>query len=147
MDIINELNLIIEVLPKILVATICGAIVGLERELKHKDAGLRTNILICVGSAIFTIGAIYITNKYNFSDPSRIVSTIVTGVGFLGGGAIMRDKDKIVGLTTASFIWVISAIGILCGMGFTLMPIGLTLGMVAISYIFKKLNNFIKKDD
>lgn len=141
----QELDLICFVLPKILIATICGAIIGWEREKKNKVAGLRTNILICVGSAIFTISALLLSQFFSLSDPSRIISTIVTGIGFLGGGVIMKTEDKIIGITTASFIWVVSAIGILCGMGAMIMPIVLTMGLLMVSIIFEKVEKYIKE--
>jgi putative Mg2+ transporter-C (MgtC) family protein len=79
-------------------------------------------------------------------DPTRILSTIVTGIGFLGAGAIVQNKDKITGLTTAAFIWTISAIGILCGMGLGLTPIILTIGLISISHFFERIERWIKKD-
>jgi len=74
-----------------------------------------------------------------------MLSTIVTGIGFLGAGAIIQNKDKITGLTTATLIWTISAIGILCGMGLILTPIVLTIGLISISYYFEKLEDWVKK--
>lgn len=142
----EELHLMSLIIPKIAVATICGALVGWERERKNKVAGIRTNILICTGSAIFTIASLYVTEMWGGTDPSRMLSTIVTGIGFLGAGVIMRDHDKIIGLTTAAFIWTISAIGILCGVGLTLTPISLTIGLLIISHLFGKVERWIKRD-
>ena len=142
---INEIITLLSVLPKVAVATICGALVGLEREKRNKVAGIRTNILICVGASIFTIASFLAAEYYNFSDPTRMLSTIVTGIGFLGAGAIIQNKDKITGLTTATLIWTISAIGILCGMGLVLTPIVLTIGLISISYYFEKLEDWVKK--
>jgi len=140
-----EIELIKFVLPKILIATICGLIIGWERERKNKVAGLRTIVLICVGSCIFTIAAFLASKYYGGGDPTRIISNIVTGIGFLGGGVIMKHDDKIIGVTTAAFIWVISGIGILCGMGTILMPIILTIGLLFISSYFEGVERFIKK--
>jgi putative Mg2+ transporter-C (MgtC) family protein len=142
----NELLIILPITLKVIVATICGAIVGWEREKKNKVAGLRTNILICVGSAVFTIGSFYAASYYG-GDPTRILSTIVTGMGFLGGGVIMKEGDKIIGITTAAFIWVISAIGILAGMGMVLIPIILTFGLLTLSRLFERVERNMKKDD
>lgn len=142
----EEIRLMASVLPKIFFATVCGALVGWDRERKNKVAGIRTNILICAGSAIFTIASLYVSEMCGPSDPSRILSTVVTGIGFLGAGVIMRDHDKIIGLTTAAFIWTISAIGILCGMGLTLTPVSLTVGLLLISNFFGKVERWIKKD-
>lgn len=119
----TELGLLYFILPKVLIATLCGLIIGWEREKKNKVAGIRTIILICVGSCIFTIASILASQYYDLADPTRIISNIVTGIGFLGAGVIMRDRDKIIGLTTAAFIWAIAAIGILCGMGGIIVPV------------------------
>ena len=142
----KEIEMLAPIGIKILIATICGSLVGWERETKNKFAGLRTNLLICVGSAIFTIGSFYAADLYNIADPTRILSTIVTGMGFLGGGVIMRDRDKIIGITTAAFIWVISGIGILCGMGLILIPVVLTIGLLLVSRFFEKVERQIRKD-
>ena len=140
----SELEILWYCLPKVLIATICGAIVGYDREKKNEVAGLRTNILICVGASIFTITSLLLAH-YSNSDPTRILSTIVTGIGFLGGGVIMKTEDKIVGMTTAAFIWVVSAIGILCGMGATATPILLTIGLIITSKFFEKVEKYIKE--
>ncbi len=147
----KEMEILLFSLPKVIIATICGAIIGYDREMKNKVAGIRTNILICVGATIFTIVSVVLA-QLNHSDPTRILSTIVTGIGFLGGGAIMKTDDKIVGMTTAAFIWVVSAIGILCGIGSTITPILLTIGLIVVSKIFERVekqmkeNNNLKKD-
>lgn len=145
-DINFELSIILSVAIKIIVATICGGIIGWDRERKNKVAGLRTNILICVGSAIFTIGSFYTASLYG-ADPTRIISTIVTGMGFLGGGVIMKEGDRIIGITTAAFIWVCSAIGILAGMGMFIIPIVLTFGLLFLSYLFEKVEKNMKRED
>ncbi len=100
---------------RLLLAAGLGAAIGLEREYRQKPAGLRTNILIAVGSALFTILSIEMTGKVG--DPSRVAGQIVTGIGFLGGGAIMRNRDTVHGMTTAATIWVNAAIGVAAGMG------------------------------
>jgi putative Mg2+ transporter-C (MgtC) family protein len=131
--------------PKLIIATICGFIIGYDRELKQKVAGIRTNILICVGCAILTYISFYLS-KYNPSiDPTRIIGQIITGIGFLGAGVIMKNDDKIIGVTTAAFIWVISSIGILIGaIDSFLIPIILTFGLLIISRIFEKIESYIK---
>jgi putative Mg2+ transporter-C (MgtC) family protein len=144
MNFYEEIRIFLPISLKVLIATICGSIVGYERELKNKSAGLRTIILICVGSCLFTIAS-FIATSYN-GDPTRILSTIVTGIGFLGGGVIMQHEDKLVGITTAAFIWVVSAIGILCGMGLVLLPIILTLGLVTMSTVLAKYERKIRND-
>ena len=136
--------MLLPIATKVLISTICGAIVGYERELKNKSAGLRTIILICVGSCLFTVAS-FAAAQYT-GDPTRILSTIVTGIGFLGGGVIVQHEDKLIGITTAAFIWVVSAIGILCGLGMIITPILLTLGLVTMSTILAKYERKIRND-
>jgi putative Mg2+ transporter-C (MgtC) family protein len=99
---------------RLLLAAGLGAVLGLEREYRQKPAGLRTNILIAVGSALFTIVSLKLAPV---GDQSRVAGQIVTGIGFLGGGAIMRYRDTVHGMTTAATIWVNAAIGIAAGAG------------------------------
>ena len=135
-----------DILLKVLIATICGAIIGYDREVKQKVAGLRTNILICVGCAIFTASSFFISDSLSNIDPTRIIGQIITGIGFLGAGVIVKHDDKVVGVTTAAFIWVISAIGVLIGCGFLIMPIILSLGLLIISKLFEKVETYIKNN-
>lgn len=130
--------------PKIIVATICGFIIGIDRELKQKVAGVRTFILICVGCAIFTFISTSMSEG-NTYDPTRIIGQIITGISFLGAGVIVKNDDKIVGVTTAAFIWCISAIGVLAGLGAIWTPIILTIGLLGVSLIFEKFETYIKK--
>jgi putative Mg2+ transporter-C (MgtC) family protein len=106
--------------PKVLFSLICGGIVGLERELKNKPAGIKTNILICMGSALYTSVSVLISSAgepNHFGDPARVSAQIVSGIGFLGGGTIIQSRGTILGLTTAATIWVVAAIGIAIGIG------------------------------
>src|SRR3954451_2118996 len=93
-----------------------GAAIGLEREYRQKPAGLRTNILIAVGSALFTILSLVMTSGGG-GDPSRVAGDILTGIGILGGGAIMRYRDAVHGKTTAATTWVNAATGVAAGAG------------------------------
>ena len=113
-------------LISILAALLLGGILGLEREYNGKPAGIRTHILICVGAAIFTIISMNIT-KNTGADASRIIAQIVTGVGFIGAGAIIQDRGGVYGLTSAAAIWLAAAIGVACGSGFYLLAIAATL--------------------
>jgi putative Mg2+ transporter-C (MgtC) family protein len=100
---------------RLLLAAGLGAALGVEREYRQKPAGLRTNILIALGSALFTIMSVSMAQ--GGADPGRIAAQIVTGIGFLGGGAIMRNRDTVHGMTTAATIWVNAAIGVAAGTG------------------------------
>ena len=97
---------------RVLIAALLGAALGLEREWRGKEAGLRTNTLIAIGSALFAA----LSTTFG-GDPARIAAQIVTGVGFLGAGAIMRNGANVHGLTTAAMIWVNAAVGMAAGSG------------------------------
>lgn len=118
---------------KLGVALACGLILGLEREIKEKPAGLRTLILITVGATLFMIVSDLVavvtrgSDDITRVDPSRIASHVVSGVGFLGGGAIIQSRATIRGLTTAADIWVAAGIGLIIGLGFPLLGIGITM--------------------
>ena len=114
-----------DVLVRLVVAGILGGAIGAERELREHDAGLRTHTLVAVGSALFTIVSAYAWTDFNFSarngityDPTRIAAQIVTGIGFLGAGAIIRQGLSVRGLTTAASLWVVAAIGMASGAGY-----------------------------
>jgi putative Mg2+ transporter-C (MgtC) family protein len=105
----------VDLVWRLLLAAGLGAALGVEREYRQKPAGLRTNILIAIGSALFTVVSISMTARTG--DPSRVAGQIVTGIGFLGGGAIMRNRNTVHGMTTAATIWVNAAIGVAAGAG------------------------------
>lgn len=105
----------LELIRRLITAALLGAALGFEREIRQKDAGLRTNILISVGAALFTLMSIEISGPSG--DPGRIAAQIVTGIGFLGAGAIMRTDSGIQGLTTAATVWVNAAVGVAAGGG------------------------------
>lgn len=139
------LPLLKHLLPKVLVSTLCGLIIGYDREIKQKVAGIRTNILICVGCTLLTAISFYLSKSNPVIDPTRIIGQIITGIGFLGAGVIMKHDDKIVGVTTAAFIWVASAIGILiASTNSYLLPITLTLGLLLTSRFFELFENYLK---
>ena len=105
----------LELIRRLVTAALLGMALGIERELKQKDAGLRTNILIAVGAALFTVMSIELAGPDG--DQGRIAAQIVTGIGFLGAGAIMRTDAGIQGLTTAATVWVNAAVGVAAGGG------------------------------
>jgi putative Mg2+ transporter-C (MgtC) family protein len=114
-----------DVLLRIVVAAALTGAIGVERELRERAAGLRTHMLVGVGSALFTIVSAYGWGEFSFStregvvfDPTRIAAQIVTGIGFLGAGAIIRQGLSVRGLTTAAGLWVVAAIGMASGAGY-----------------------------
>ena len=114
-----------DVLVRLVVAGILGGAIGAERELRDHDAGLRTHTLVAVGAALFTLVSAYAWTDFTFSarngttyDPTRIAAQIVTGIGFLGAGAIIRQGLSVRGLTTAASLWVVAAIGMAAGAGY-----------------------------
>jgi putative Mg2+ transporter-C (MgtC) family protein len=107
---------------RLLTAAALGGVVGLEREWRHKDSGLRTNILICVGSALFTILSVVIAGD-NPNNRGQIASNIVQGIGFLGAGLILHTKNRVLGLTSAATVWVVAAIGMTCGAGLYIVAV------------------------
>ena len=106
----------IEIIGRLFLATILGGVIGFEREKFGKEAGMRTHALVALASALFTI-----VSKYGFDgenvDPSRVASNLVVGIGFLGAGIILKQENRVKGLTTAAGLWVVAALGIIVGLG------------------------------
>jgi len=135
-------------LLSIILATVLGAAVGLEREVSGKAAGLRTNMLICLGAAVFTIISRDMATGAEGS-VTRIAAQIVTGVGFLGAGAIIQDRGGVHGLTTAATIWLVASIGMACGGRFYQLAIVSTLiaiiVLMGLGKVARPLDRFVKK--
>lgn len=110
-----------------LFAVLCGAILGGERQRREKPAGLRTLILVCLGAGTFTQVSVHLAGAAG--DVTRVAAQIVTGIGFLGAGAILRGRTGVTGMTTAATIWVTAAIGMVVGSGHPLAGLGLSLGV------------------
>jgi putative Mg2+ transporter-C (MgtC) family protein len=104
-------------IERLALAAALGGIIGLERELRHKAAGLRTNMLICFGSAMFTVLSAQMADRFG-GDNVRIASQIIPGIGFIGAGAILRERGSVTGLTTAATIFVAASVGMAAGAGF-----------------------------
>lgn len=106
---------ITELFLRLLLSSVLGAIIGYERESAHKAAGLRTHMIVCIGSALITLVSMY---GFGSGDPTRIAASIITGIGFLGAGTIMVSKGGISGLTTAATLWIVAGVGIGIGTGY-----------------------------
>jgi putative Mg2+ transporter-C (MgtC) family protein len=115
----------LELALRLVVAGVLGGAIGVERELREREAGLRTHLLVCVGAALFTLVSAYAFRDFRYGlesgityDPTRVAAQIVTGIGFLGAGAIIRQGLTVRGLTTAAGLWVVAAIGMAAGAGY-----------------------------
>ena len=134
------MNMLLEtlILKRILLALLLGAIIGYERERAHKVAGLRTHILVCVSSALITLVALYGFENSTPETASRIIANIILGIGFIGGGAILRQETHVMGTTTAATLWTVAAIGIAVGVGFTFAAILVTLiGYLTLTILWR----------
>lgn len=105
---------------RLFLAIAIGGIIGLQREMRRKAAGLKTLTLVCLGSCLFMLISIRLFEAYSETDPFRIVAQVVTGIGFIGAGAIIQARGAVIGLTTAASIWITAACGLAVGGGFYL---------------------------
>jgi putative Mg2+ transporter-C (MgtC) family protein len=138
-------------LEELTMAFVLSALVGLEREMRQKSAGLRTYTLVGVSAALFML-----ISKYGFNnilesnrivvDPSRVAAQIVSGIGFIGGGVIFMRRDIVRGLTTAASVWLTAALGMACGAGLPVLAIATTLGHFIIMFVFPKLADYIPRE-
>jgi len=133
----------LDMLYAVLLSILFGGAIGFERELKGKAAGLRTNILICMGAALFTQVGMALAGST--PDKSRIAAQIVTGVGFLGAGTILHGKGTITGLTSAATIWLVAAIGVALGSGEIYMAGATTLVTIFVLGVLGRVENYIRQ--
>lgn len=131
---------------RLLVAMVLGGLVGLERQTRGRSAGLRTNILVCLGSAAIIIAFQKLSLEFSLGsesairmDPARAASGVITGIGFLGAGTIVKSKDFVRGLTTAASIWVVSAIGVTVGLGEYVIAVVLTFLVLIALFVLHRL--------
>ena len=124
---------------RLFAALMLGGAIGLEREISDKAAGLRTNILICLGACLFSILSMHLFDTHD----AHMVAQIVAGVGFLGAGAIMREGDRVTGLTTAATIWIVAAIGAAVGVGQFVLGATVTLMVLFVQLAFTQLDILI----
>ena len=104
---------------RLVLSAITGGLIGLEREVVHKPAGVRTHMLVCLGSALFML----VTIESLPNEAARIIAGVATGIGFLGAGTIFKTKNEVQGLTTAASVWAVAAVGLTIGLGYYLMTI------------------------
>lgn len=125
---------------RIVLAVLCGGLIGLERESKHRPAGFRTHILICLGAAMATATGQYLYSMHYYTDIARLGAQVIAGVGFIGAGTIIMTKQhRVRGLTTAAGLWVAAIVGLCCGAGFYLGAIYATILVLLAELFFSKL--------
>lgn len=133
----------IETFKRLGLAMLAGLILGLERENADKPAGVRTFMLVSEGAALFMLCGLLLSDQLaaanRLSDPGRIASTVIQGIGFIAAGVILARGSRIVGLTTAAGIWVTAAIGLLIGAGFTVLGLGATVITVVSLFALRKV--------
>ena len=142
-ELLGEVPVYIGVGIQILSAIVFGGMVGYDREKKMKAAGLKTNILICLGATLYTVISVLHLKGYAGGpvDPNRVGAQIVSGIGFLGAGAIIQGRGAVVGMTTAATIWVVAAIGYTIGLGY---PVSAGLFSITVLFVLKWINPFYR---
>jgi putative Mg2+ transporter-C (MgtC) family protein len=136
----------IDFLMRVAVSLLCGCMVGLERELRGKPTGMRTCVLICLGTALFVrLGVVLSQVDGGKGDASRVLGQVVTGIGFLGGGVIMAHGESIRGVTTATVVWILAATGALIGSGKDKEAIAISIVTVAILVILDHVERVIQR--
>jgi putative Mg2+ transporter-C (MgtC) family protein len=144
----------VDMIIRLLLASLLGGLIGLEREIHGRPAGFRTHLLVSLGACLFTISSIDFYRLYgNFSgagpvgvDPARVAAQVVTGIGFLGAGAIIKERASIRGLTTAACLWVAAAVGLACGSGMYHAAIVVTVLAVLSLLLLKKVESKLRRD-
>ncbi|MDB4880589.1 MAG: MgtC/SapB transporter [Gemmatimonadetes bacterium] len=137
----------VDLLVKLVLAVLLGGIIGFEREVAGKPAGLRTNILICIGATLLMDVSIRIglTDAGRIGDPARIAAQVVSGVGFIGAGTIMQSQGTVTGLTSAATIWVVAAIGLTLGAGYYVEGAGAGLLVTFVLAGLGKLEHYVRR--
>lgn len=144
----------IDMIGRLFLASLLGGLIGLEREIHGRPAGFRTHLLVSLGSCLFVATSIEFYRIYgNFSgvgpvgvDPARVAAQVVTGIGFLGAGAIIREGSSIRGLTTAACLWIAAAIGLSCGAGLVIVPLVVTTISLATLLLLKRVEGALNRD-
>ena len=139
-----------EIIVRLLLSTVLSGLIGLERQLHRKTAGFRTHILVSMGSCLIMLTSLYVFDIYkNMAalGPARIAAGVITGIGFLGAGAIIREREGIKGLTTAASLWIVSGIGLAVGCGFNNAAIYATVLALIVLFFFRFIESkyFVKE--
>jgi putative Mg2+ transporter-C (MgtC) family protein len=149
LELLGEVSIYIGIAIQIVFALVLGGLVGYDREVKMKAAGFKTNIMICIGATLYTTISMLNLDTHSTSamiDPNRVAAQIVSGIGFLGAGAIIQGKGNVTGLTTAATIWVVAAIGYTIGVGYPLVATLFSITVLIILRMLNPVNKMIEKE-
>ncbi|MDD5595333.1 MAG: MgtC/SapB family protein [Candidatus Omnitrophica bacterium] len=131
-----------QIILRLTLSVILSGLVGLERQLQRRNAGLRTHILVCLGSCLIMLTSLYVFDIYKHIvalDPARIAAGVITGIGFLGAGAIIRAQEGVKGLTTAASLWVVAGIGLAVGCGFYNAAVFTTFLVLVVLFFLRRI--------
>lgn len=129
-----------EMIGRLLLTLLLSGLIGLERQVHRRDAGLRTHILVALGSCLIMLTSLYVFDIYKDRvslDPARIAAGVITGIGFLGAGTIIREPEKVRGLTTAASLWVVAGLGLAVGIGFNKVAIYTTVLVLIVLHFLR----------
>ena len=139
----------LQMFMRLLLTLVLSGLIGLERQVHRRDAGLRTHILVALGSCLIMLTSLYVFDIYKDQvamDPVRIAAGVVTGIGFLGAGTIIRETDGVRGLTTAASLWVVAGIGLAVGVGFNNVAIYTTILVLIVLHFLRYLEVPLSKE-
>jgi len=136
----------LQIILRLVLSVFLSGLIGLERQMHRRNAGLRTHILVCLGSCLIMLTSMYVFDIYRgvvALDPSRIAAGVITGIGFLGAGTIIRERENVKGLTTAASLWVVAGLGLAVGCGFLRAAIYTTILAVIVLFFLRHVERFI----
>jgi putative Mg2+ transporter-C (MgtC) family protein len=145
LEFFGEISVYLGIGIQVLFALVLGGIVGYDREVKMKAAGFKTNIMICLGATLYTTISLLTLQESPMIDPNRVAAQIVSGIGFLGAGAIIQGKGSVTGLTTAATIWVVAAIGYTIGAGYPLVASVFSITVLIVLRMLNPINRVIER--
>lgn len=142
-EMLGPVNVYVGMGLKVLIAILLGGVIGLDRERKLKAAGIKTNVLICLGACLFTTVSILNNGTYSNTDPNRVIAQVVSGIGFLGAGAIIHGRGQVIGLTTAATVWTVAAVGVTIGSGFPFIATIFTMTVLAVLNMLGPITGYL----
>lgn len=139
----------LQMITRLLTTLVLSGLIGLERQVHRRDAGLRTHILVALGSCLIMLTSLYVFDIYKETvalDPARIAAGVITGIGFLGAGTIIREPEGVRGLTTAASLWVVAGIGLAVGCGFIKLAVYTTTLVLLVLYLLRYMEDRLLKE-